>query len=62
MRREARENVMADVRKSSPVLIAAAWLLVLVPTGWGLTYTVQNALKLFRPAPAVSTTTVIPAK
>ena len=54
---------MADnVQKSSPVLIAAAWLLVLVPTGWGLTYTVQNALKLFQPAPAVSTTNVTPAK
>ncbi len=40
---------MADtsVNKSSGVLIAAAWLLVVVPTGWGLTYTVQNALKLF---------------
>ena len=43
---------MADtVQKSSPVLIAAAWLLVLVPTGWGLTYTVQNAMKLFTSAP-----------
>ena len=40
---------MADtsIKKSSGALIAAAWLLVVVPTGWGLTYTVQNALKLF---------------
>jgi hypothetical protein len=44
------------VKKSSPLLVAVAWLLVLVPTGWGLTYTVQNALKIFTagaaPAPA----------
>ncbi len=44
------------VRKSSPGLIAAAWIVVLVPTAWGLTYTVQNALKIFStsaaPAPA----------
>ncbi len=37
------------VRRSSPLLIAAAWLVVLVPTGWGLSYTVRNALKLFAP-------------
>jgi hypothetical protein len=36
------------VKKSSPALIAAAWLIVLVPAGWGLTYTVQNALKIFQ--------------
>lgn len=46
---------MADqiVRKSSPALIAAAWLLVIAPTAWGLTHTVENALKLFtKSAPA----------
>ena len=54
---------MADNRSnSSPALIAAAWLLVLVPTGWGLTYTVQNAMKLFVAAPAGATTNVPPAK
>jgi len=47
------------VKKSSPVLIAVAWLIVVVPAGWGLTYTVQNALKIFQtsatpPAPASS--------
>lgn len=36
------------VKKSSPALIAVAWLIVLVPAGWGLTYTVQNALKIFQ--------------
>jgi hypothetical protein len=35
------------VKKSSPLLIAAAWIIVIVPTAWGLNYTVQNAMKLF---------------
>lgn len=42
--------------KSSPVLIAAAWLLVVLPAAWGLNYTVRNALKIFTvgaAAPAV---------
>ena len=34
-------------KKSSVLLIAAAWLLVAVPAGWGLSYTIQNAMKLF---------------
>ena len=37
-------------KKTSPGLIMAAWLVVLVPAGWGLTFTVQNALKLFHTA------------
>jgi hypothetical protein len=40
------------VKKSSPALIAVAWLIVLVPAGWGLTFTVQNALKIFQTSPA----------
>ncbi len=53
---------MADetaAKTSSPLLVAVAWLVVLVPTGWGLTYTVQNALKIFTKgtaAPAPATT------
>jgi hypothetical protein len=49
---------MAEVKKSSPVLIAAAWVIVVLPTLWGLNYTVQNALKIFtKPAPAAATST-----
>jgi MFS family permease len=33
--------------KSSPILIGAAWLLVVLPSAWGLNYTVRNALKIF---------------
>ncbi len=44
------------VKKSSPLLIAAAWIIVIVPTAWGLNYTVKNALKLFTaPTPAAAT-------
>jgi hypothetical protein len=33
--------------KSSPVVVAVAWLIVLAPMAWGVTHTIQNALKLF---------------
>ena len=36
-----------NVKKSSPLLIAAAWIIVIIPTAWGLDYTVKNALKIF---------------
>jgi hypothetical protein len=43
------------IKKSSPVLIAFAWIIVIVPTAWGLNYTVQNAMKLFTaPTPAAA--------
>ncbi len=40
--------------KSSPLLVAVVWLVVIAPTAWGLTHTVQSALKLFASAPAAS--------
>jgi hypothetical protein len=36
-----------DEKKSSPILIALAWAIVVIPTAWGFNYTVQNALKIF---------------
>ena len=42
------------VRKSSPVLIALAWAIVIIPTAWGLNFTVKNALKIFITAPAIT--------
>jgi hypothetical protein len=43
------------VKTSSPLLIAVAWIIVVVPTAWGLNYTVRNAMKLFTSsAPAAS--------
>jgi len=37
--------------KSSPALIAAAWLVVCVPLAWGIYYTLLNAMKLFHAVP-----------
>lgn len=55
---------------SSPLLIAFAWLVVLIPAGWGLTLTAQNAAKIFTKgtpaaataAPASVTVTAPPTK
>ncbi|MDQ2925618.1 MAG: hypothetical protein M3R43_08715 [Acidobacteriota bacterium] len=52
----------ANPSTTSPLLIAAAWLVVLVPTGWGLSYTVQNALKIFDHAPVPAATVTPPAR
>lgn len=49
------------IRKSSPLAIALAWFIVVVPTAWGLTYTVQNALKIFTSAPASAAPAAAPA-
>jgi hypothetical protein len=38
--------------KSSPLLIALAWLIVTVPAAWGLTHTVQSAMKIFSAGPS----------
>ena len=39
--------------KSSPLLLIAAWTVVILPTAWGLQHTIESALKLFTaPAPA----------
>lgn len=40
---------MPDAPKSSALLVAVAWLVVILPTAWGLSYTVKNAMKLFQP-------------
>ena len=44
------------LKKSSPILIAAAWIIVIIPTVWGLNYTVKNAVKIFtQTTPAAAT-------
>lgn len=45
---------MPESTKSNPLLVAAAWLVVILPTAWGLSYTVKNAMKLFQPQPAAT--------
>lgn len=52
-----------SVKKSSPALVAAAWIVVVVPAVWGLTFTVQNAFKIFsRPAVSAAAAPVSAAK
>ena len=40
--------------RSQALLVAIAWLVVILPTAWGLSYTVKNALKLFQSQPAAT--------
>jgi hypothetical protein len=40
--------MVADEKKTSPVTILLAWLIVSIPTAWGVYNTVLNALKLFQ--------------
>jgi hypothetical protein len=40
---------MSDtVKPSSPASIALAWLVVLIPAGWGVFLTAQRAANLFK--------------
>ena len=43
---------MTEVKKTSSLAIAVAWLIVVAPASWGVYNTVLNAQKLFVPAPA----------
>ena len=39
---------------TNPLLVTLAWLVVILPSLWGLSYTVKNALKLFTVQPAAT--------
>jgi hypothetical protein len=39
-------------KKTSPLLIAAAWLVVMIPLGWGVYQSVVKSLPLFRTSAA----------
>jgi hypothetical protein len=40
--------MVTSEKKTSPVLILAAWFVVSIPAAWGIFYTLMNALKLFQ--------------
>jgi hypothetical protein len=40
--------MVTNEKKTSPILITAAWFVVSIPTAWGVYYTLMNALKLFQ--------------
>ncbi|MDN5938742.1 MAG: hypothetical protein L0H83_08775 [Salinisphaera sp.] len=41
------DNDRGEHGRTSPILIAAAWALVMIPLAWGLFSTLQKALLLF---------------
>jgi hypothetical protein len=49
-------------RKSSALLVVGAWLVVLLPAAWGLSYTVRNAVKIFVRPEASAAPSQAPAK
>jgi hypothetical protein len=40
--------MIPNEKKTSPILILAAWFVVSIPAAWGVYYTLMNALKLFQ--------------
>ncbi|SDK90557.1 hypothetical protein SAMN05661010_00476 [Modicisalibacter muralis] len=44
---DQRDENAVEHGTSSPILIAAAWALVMIPLAWGLLSTLQKALLLF---------------
>ncbi len=44
---QSQTDTNAAEHGTSPVLIAAAWALVMIPLAWGLFSTLQKALLLF---------------
>ena len=48
--------------KSSPLLIAAAWAIVVIPTAWGFRYTLQNAPLKSSVTPAATASPAAPSK
>jgi hypothetical protein len=43
------ESVMANEKKTSPGLVAVAWIVVSLPLAWGIYNTALGAAKLFTP-------------
>jgi hypothetical protein len=40
--------MISNEKKTSPILILAAWFVVSIPAAWGVYFTLMNALKLFQ--------------
>ena len=46
-----------DGHATSPVAIAVAWIVVIIPAAWGITQTIRQSTQLFKNPPAVATPT-----
>jgi hypothetical protein len=49
-------------RPTSPLAIAAAWLIVVIPLGWGVYQSVVKSLPLFRTSAAAKPAAASPRK
>jgi hypothetical protein len=49
-----------NVHRTSPVLIALAWLVVTLPAAWGVYQTARKAAALFTPPTATAQATTAP--
>jgi hypothetical protein len=50
------ESMVGPQKKSSTLVIAVSWMIVLIPLGWGVVQSVVNSLPLFQMPAAVKTT------
>jgi hypothetical protein len=53
--------MIRSLNKSSRLMFAVSWILVLIPLGWGVVQSVVKSLPLFQ-MPAVSKTTSSPTE
>jgi hypothetical protein len=49
-------------KKSSPLLVAVSWVLVLIPLGWGVVQSVVKSLPLFQMPATLETISSSPEK
>jgi hypothetical protein len=54
--RVIRKPQMTTKKRSSSILVLAAWIFVCIPAAWGLYNTALNAMKLFKSTAPVATT------
>ena len=52
----SKSKIMVRIeKKSSPLRIAAPWMIVLIPLGWGVVQSVIKSVPLFRMSSAAGT-------
>jgi hypothetical protein len=54
-RKRGNEIQSMNDKRSSPLLIAGAWLVVLIPLGWGVIQTGIKSIALFQQNPTAQT-------
>ena len=47
-------------RKTNPAMVLAAWVIVLIPAGWGVSRTVITSMNLFKPPEVVPVPQAVP--